>query len=136
MNASIGSIPAGAFVAAIDAQDKQLILCRTIGASPCPGYYDPAKGCTITMVKKIEYKTTFQVLSGKGFYWDYQDAPSNEALPENALPVGRDNLGKVYFGRANIHETAYVGKISNNWYFNKDGVETSHPWTFVLVCTP
>ena len=121
---------------AIDGQDKQLILCRTIEADPCPGYYDPAVGCTITMAKKILNSTTFQVLTGNGLSWAYQKNPSNKARPNNALPVGHDSLGDVYFGRGNIEGTAYVGKISDNWYFNKNGVETNVPWTNFLVCTP
>ena len=137
MNATTGNLPADAFVAGIDGQDQPLIACRTIDSENCPGYYDPAKGCTITRSPSALYFDTFQMLTGKGLFWESANNlnSSTRSLGSSPLKIGQDWTGDLYLGRSNIGNTAYLGKINRDaFYYNKNGTEANQSFAFVLKC--
>ena len=58
----------------------------------------------------------YQVLTGTGFTWASE--VGNKNPPANALLAGKGGLGNMYVGRCNTHNSAFLGKISDRFYYN------------------
>ena len=99
-----------------------MIPCRTDGNFA--GYVDKdEKGCLITIQGQLIHKQEFEVLVGVGFEWIWRTTSMTK--PANAIKFGTDETGPIYIGRCNLDNWGYIGKITDKFYFNKNGNEVN-----------
>ena len=97
-----------------------MIPCRTDGN--VAGYVDKdGQGCVTTVLGELIRKQEFEVLVGVGFNWIFRT--NSMEKPSNAIKFGTDGTGPIYIGRCNLDNWGYMGKITDNFYFNKNGNE-------------